>query len=469
MMSSLLRIDPIAIFFTIGSSRAAATPWTYCGVTAVSSITTPAALAVALPAAALTSSMDAAAILAMAATSSRRPNRPALIRPGPWGETWPEGYRAEVTSPSFAGSPRSCSWTTSVSWTASRTRRWATSNGSTTRSSTRRTGGAARPSAMPTPRPTAASRPSPGWACAPVDEPEVLQLLHGEAVEQVDHQRGRAHPAEPSPDPRDDAQPGERAGHAGEQDQQPGEDRRRGGIVEQRQGTLVEVVTAGPGVQRAGGHPQHGEGRDPDQRGEAPAQPLQGLGRGLQAEHEERQEADDPRGVQPAGPVPREEEGSGERDADRDDHPTAQRSEQRGREPPGDHGEQVPEREVRVGPQVREPLAPDVDPEPPERALEQDVRHQQRGHQLPQPRRGVGEAPRQVAGQEHERRHVPQVDEVVEAPADAVGRQQREQVPDDDEGHQTHLRGCRATDPERWRPSLLGTRITCEETKCQTT
>src|ERR1700741_3351584 len=55
----------------IGNSRSAAIPWTYCGVTAVSSMTTPAALAVARPV--------AAASRARTATSSRSPKRPALI------------------------------------------------------------------------------------------------------------------------------------------------------------------------------------------------------------------------------------------------------------------------------------------------------------------------------------------------------------------------------------------------------
>ena len=62
MNSSLLRRDPIAIRLMMGSSRSAAMPWTYCGVTAVSSITTPAALAVARPVAAPMSSTEAAAI-----------------------------------------------------------------------------------------------------------------------------------------------------------------------------------------------------------------------------------------------------------------------------------------------------------------------------------------------------------------------------------------------------------------------
>src|SRR6187200_3180768 len=75
----LLRSEPIAIFLMIGSSRWAATPATYCGVTAVSSTTTPAALALARPAAAPTSSTDAAASLARAATSSSSANRPPLM------------------------------------------------------------------------------------------------------------------------------------------------------------------------------------------------------------------------------------------------------------------------------------------------------------------------------------------------------------------------------------------------------
>ncbi len=80
MKSSLLRSEPTAIFLMIGSSRCGSTPCTYCGVTAVSSTTTPADLTLARPAAAPTSSTDAAASLASVATSSRSPNRPALMR-----------------------------------------------------------------------------------------------------------------------------------------------------------------------------------------------------------------------------------------------------------------------------------------------------------------------------------------------------------------------------------------------------
>src|SRR5271166_1282129 len=60
----------------IGNSRSAAIPWTYCGVTAVSSMTTPAALTDARPL--------AAASRARTATSSRSPKRPALIASPPW-------------------------------------------------------------------------------------------------------------------------------------------------------------------------------------------------------------------------------------------------------------------------------------------------------------------------------------------------------------------------------------------------
>src|SRR3954449_5700937 len=79
MKSSLLRSDPIAIRLIIGSSRSAVIPCTYWGVTAVSSTTTPAALAVARPVAAPMSSTDAAASRARAAMSSRSPNRPPLM------------------------------------------------------------------------------------------------------------------------------------------------------------------------------------------------------------------------------------------------------------------------------------------------------------------------------------------------------------------------------------------------------
>src|SRR5690242_11314300 len=89
MKISLLRRDPIAIRLIIGSSRSAVIPCTYCGVTAVSSITTPAAFAVARPVAAPMSSTEAAASLARAAMSSRSPNRPALIASSPWHRRLP--------------------------------------------------------------------------------------------------------------------------------------------------------------------------------------------------------------------------------------------------------------------------------------------------------------------------------------------------------------------------------------------
>ncbi|MNR36754.1 hypothetical protein D3C85_1547140 [compost metagenome] len=68
--SILLRIEPTAILPMIGSSRLGERPVTYFGVTAASSITMPAALPAALPEAAPMSSMDAAASLAIPATSS---------------------------------------------------------------------------------------------------------------------------------------------------------------------------------------------------------------------------------------------------------------------------------------------------------------------------------------------------------------------------------------------------------------
>ena len=78
MISSLLRSEPQKIFLIIGSSRDGSAPETYCGVTAASSMTTPAALAPAFAAPAATSSSEAAAMRARAATSSSRATRPPL-------------------------------------------------------------------------------------------------------------------------------------------------------------------------------------------------------------------------------------------------------------------------------------------------------------------------------------------------------------------------------------------------------
>jgi hypothetical protein len=77
----LLKIDPRAIFQTMGNSRSAEKPCTYFGVTAASSITAPAALVPALVACATTSSTEAAATLAMAATSSRSASNPLMTPP----------------------------------------------------------------------------------------------------------------------------------------------------------------------------------------------------------------------------------------------------------------------------------------------------------------------------------------------------------------------------------------------------
>jgi hypothetical protein len=77
-ITSLLRIDPSAIRPDDGQFAAAAKPWTYFGVTAASSITAPAALAPALVACPITSSTEAAATLAMAATSSSRARSPLM-------------------------------------------------------------------------------------------------------------------------------------------------------------------------------------------------------------------------------------------------------------------------------------------------------------------------------------------------------------------------------------------------------
>ncbi len=74
--TNLFRSEPFAIFQTIGSSRSGEKPNAYPGVTAVSSTTTPTAFAPALPAAAETSSSDAAASFAIPAMSSSSATSP---------------------------------------------------------------------------------------------------------------------------------------------------------------------------------------------------------------------------------------------------------------------------------------------------------------------------------------------------------------------------------------------------------
>lgn len=76
---SLLRSDPLVIFQMTGNSRSGVSPTTYLGVTAVSSMTIPAALALAFAVCPATSSSEAAAILAMAAISSRSANKPEAM------------------------------------------------------------------------------------------------------------------------------------------------------------------------------------------------------------------------------------------------------------------------------------------------------------------------------------------------------------------------------------------------------
>ena len=78
MKTSLLRSEPFVMRQIIGSSRLAAAPDMYWGVTAASSTTTPAAFALALAAPAATSSTLAAARRARAATSSSRATRPLM-------------------------------------------------------------------------------------------------------------------------------------------------------------------------------------------------------------------------------------------------------------------------------------------------------------------------------------------------------------------------------------------------------
>jgi hypothetical protein len=80
MNSSLFFSEPLAIAAMIGSSRAGVKFVTYEGVTAASSMTTPAALLPAFAAAAPTSSSEAAAARAISAMSSNSATRPVGMR-----------------------------------------------------------------------------------------------------------------------------------------------------------------------------------------------------------------------------------------------------------------------------------------------------------------------------------------------------------------------------------------------------
>ena len=79
-MMALLSKEPFVIFQMIGSSRLGLTPRTYCGATAASSTTTPAAFALTYKDAAATSSALAAAMRARAAISSSSAAKPMAIR-----------------------------------------------------------------------------------------------------------------------------------------------------------------------------------------------------------------------------------------------------------------------------------------------------------------------------------------------------------------------------------------------------
>ena len=89
MKSSLLRSEPTAIRLMMGSSRSAARPRTYAGVTAASSTTTPAAFMLARPAAIPTSSTEAANSLASDATSSSSPTSPPAMPPSSHAQAVP--------------------------------------------------------------------------------------------------------------------------------------------------------------------------------------------------------------------------------------------------------------------------------------------------------------------------------------------------------------------------------------------
>ena len=90
MMTSLLMSEPLVMRQIIGNSRWGLIPSTYCGVTAASSTTTPAAFTEVLPARAATSSTLEAAERAIRATSSSRAKRPPAIN-------YPSGVRVMLS------------------------------------------------------------------------------------------------------------------------------------------------------------------------------------------------------------------------------------------------------------------------------------------------------------------------------------------------------------------------------------
>ena len=75
-MKILLISEPFAIRPMMGNSRSGERPCTYCGVTAVSSMTTPTAFEEALTALAATSSIDEAVTFARVAISSSSATSP---------------------------------------------------------------------------------------------------------------------------------------------------------------------------------------------------------------------------------------------------------------------------------------------------------------------------------------------------------------------------------------------------------
>ena len=97
MMTNLFTSDPRAILPTTGSSRAGVRPCTYCGVTAASSMTTPAAFADAFIAA-----------LRMSSTTASSPTDMRVLFP--WWESQTTDSRAQARTSSAVASTRCSGW-----------------------------------------------------------------------------------------------------------------------------------------------------------------------------------------------------------------------------------------------------------------------------------------------------------------------------------------------------------------------
>ena len=268
--------------------------------------------------------------------------------------------------------------------------------------------------------------------------PEHPHGLDDEAVEEIDHHRRGAHRGEPAERAaRHQRHRREGAHEADHHDREPGlED----DLVVDRDLVVARVVPEQRGLRPGVGVDRHDADAD-EQRHRGEADPhvvevLQVAGLDVQAEHEERQQAEEPGDHQRLGVPQATEQAHDHRQ--RQEEPV--QLEDRGDQAPHEQHDEVPHGPVRLEPQrPRHVLVDDVAAVVEQRRLEEQIgdgqRVEQALHPAAVPREGLGE----VAADEDERRDVPEVDEVVD-PVAALGRlDQADRVPDDDQGDEHHL------------------------------